>query len=327
VHRLNAVGRPRGPLLPVHATPPSGWLPAPDDGPPDVDPRGPGAFTGGAEQAGDVVVQPWDDVARPGGGGGFAAAVREGVADRLPAGWRAGGGRAVPPRAALTAIAVALALVLGLVAHQMASGTASVTVTDAGATASGRPRSSATGGGATLAGSGGAPAAVGGTAGGATGAAGPSVSNAGLVVDVEGKVRHPGLVRLGPGARVADAVEAAGGPTAGAALIRINLARPLSDGEQVVVPGPDDPLPAGANASAAGGAGSGAAGPGSVGVVDVNTATQAQLDALPGVGPVLAGRIVTWRTEHGRFTSVDQLGEVSGIGDALLAKLRPLVRV
>jgi competence protein ComEA len=124
---------------------------------------------------------------------------------------------------------------------------------------------------------------------------------------------------------VADAVAAAGGASSGAAPARINLARPLTDGEQVIVPGPDDPVPAADSGSGA--AGSGAGGSAAAQVVDLNTATPAQLDGLPGVGPVLAGRIVQWRTAHGRFTKVDQLGEVSGIGDTLLSKLRPLVRV
>jgi competence protein ComEA len=128
---------------------------------------------------------------------------------------------------------------------------------------------------------------------------------------------------------VADAVQAAGGTTPEAALIRINLARLLSDGEQVVIPGPDDPVPPEANG--AGGTGAGTIpGPGTgaaSGVVDLNTATEGQLDALPGIGPVLAGRIVQWRTEHGRFAGVDQLCEVKGIGETLLARLRPLVRV
>jgi competence protein ComEA len=141
-----------------------------------------------------------------------------------------------------------------------------------------------------------------------------------VVVDVEGRVRRPGLVRLPAGSRVADAVRAAGGATAGAVLARLNLARVLVDGEQVLVPGPDDPVPA----VGAGPAGSGAGPPAPL---DLNSATVESFDTLPGVGPVLAGRIVAWRTEHGRFTSVDELGEVPGIGPKALERLRPLVRV
>ncbi len=152
-------------------------------------------------------------------------------------------------------------------------------------------------------------------------AAPPSASTAVLVVvDVEGRVRRPGLVRLPVGSRVADAVRAAGGATTGAVLSRLNLARVLVDGEQVLVPGPDDAVPAVSAGPA--GSGSGPSGP-----IDLNTGTVEAFDTLPGVGPVLAGRIVAWRTEHGRFTSVDELGEVPGIGPKALERLRPLVRV
>jgi competence protein ComEA len=154
-----------------------------------------------------------------------------------------------------------------------------------------------------------------------------SSSAAGLVVDVAGKVRHPGVYRLPAGARVQDAVTAAGGITPGVDPISINLARKLTDGEQVVVGLPTAGQPASGQSatgqSATGtGSSSGAAGP-----VDLNTATTEQLDALPGVGPVLAQRIVDWRTQHGRFASVDELSNVSGIGEAKLADLKPLVTV
>ncbi|GAB3593851.1 hypothetical protein GCM10027446_16700 [Angustibacter peucedani] len=154
-----------------------------------------------------------------------------------------------------------------------------------------------------------------------------------LVVHVVGRVRHAGVVRLPPGSRVEDAVEAAGGAAPGADLAAVNLARLVVDGEQVVVPRPGEPAvaaagpaaPAGgaAASSSAGGTPGGAAGE----VVDLNTATTDQLDVLPGVGPVLAGRIVEWRTTHGRFSTVDELSEVSGIGDKAMERLRPLVRV
>ncbi|HEU0129714.1 MAG TPA: ComEA family DNA-binding protein [Mycobacteriales bacterium] len=140
-----------------------------------------------------------------------------------------------------------------------------------------------------------------------------TVAPAMLVVDVTGAVRRPGLVRVPAGSRVADALAAAGGVRPGAATTGLNLARKVVDGEQLVVGGPASP---GAPAAAASG-----------GLVNLNTATADDLDALPGVGPVLAQRIVEWRTQHGSFASVDQLREVSGIGARKLASLRDLVAV
>jgi competence protein ComEA len=142
-----------------------------------------------------------------------------------------------------------------------------------------------------------------------------------LVVAVAGKVRRPGLVRVPPGSRVADAVEAAGGVLPGVDLAGVNLARKVSDGEQVAVgvpPAPDSGPP-----QAAGGE-PGTAGPATP--LDLNTATVEQLDSLPGVGPVTAQRIVDWRTRNGRFATVDQLREVEGIGERRLGQLRELVR-
>ncbi|MDT0214693.1 ComEA family DNA-binding protein [Rothia sp. ARF10] len=154
-----------------------------------------------------------------------------------------------------------------------------------------------------------------------------------LVVHVVGQVRRPGVYRMPTGARVGEAVAAAGGATPTADLAAVNLARVLVDGEQVHVPRPGESVPAagaagGGNGSSSGGAGSGdgsgaPGGPG--GKVSLNSADLAALDTLPGVGPVLAQRILDWRTEHGRFTSVEELGEVSGIGEKLLAQLTPKV--
>jgi competence protein ComEA len=156
-----------------------------------------------------------------------------------------------------------------------------------------------------------------GTGGTAAGVA--SLSGAPLVVHVVGQVLHPGIVRLPPGSRVVDAVAAAGGARRGADLAGINLARLVVDGEQIRVPRPGEVVAAAPGATAAGGgAGSGAP-------VSLNSADVAALDSLPGIGPVLAQRIVDWRTENRRFTSVDELGEVSGIGEKLLAQLRPKV--
>jgi competence protein ComEA len=146
-----------------------------------------------------------------------------------------------------------------------------------------------------------------------------------LLVHVVGQVRHPGVVRLPPGSRVLDAVQAAGGALPSADLNHLNLARAVVDGEQIVVPKPGENIPVG---GLSGGAGVGPTSAGSVGgLVDLNTADAAALDSLPGVGPVIAQRILDWRTEHGRFTSVDELGEVSGIGDKLMAQIAPKVRV
>ncbi|MET1059826.1 MAG: ComEA family DNA-binding protein [Nocardioides sp.] len=140
-----------------------------------------------------------------------------------------------------------------------------------------------------------------------------------VVVDVAGKVRRPGIVVLRPGARVVDALDAAGGARRGADLAGLNLARLLVDGEQIVVGVPPPPGPA---ASAAG-----SPGPVPGALVNLNTASLAELDELPGVGPVTAQAIVDWRTGNGGFRSVDQLLDVDGIGEKTLADLAPLVTV
>ena len=145
-----------------------------------------------------------------------------------------------------------------------------------------------------------------------------------------GQVRKPGVVRLPAGSRVLDAVRAAGGATSSADLNSVNLARVVADGEQIVVPKPGQ-LVAGASGAAGVGAGStaqGSSGGATTGpLVDLNTADAAALDSMPGVGPVLSQRILDWRPAHGRFSSVDELGEVSGIGDKLLAQIGPKVKV
>lgn len=141
----------------------------------------------------------------------------------------------------------------------------------------------------------------------------PAAGGAQVVVDVAGKVRRPGLVRLPLGARVDDVLRAAGGVLPGASTAGLNLARKVTDGEQVVV---------GAPATAPGGGGASAGG-----LLDLNAATAEQLDALPGIGPVLAEHIISWRTEHGRFASVDQLREVPGIGESKYAQIKAKVTV
>ncbi|MDQ4030910.1 MAG: ComEA family DNA-binding protein [Actinomycetota bacterium] len=141
-----------------------------------------------------------------------------------------------------------------------------------------------------------------------------------VVVSVAGRVVRPGLVRLPDGTRVADALTAAGGPLPGTDLMGLNIARRLSDGEQLLIgvaPPPGQPTDGAAPSTPSGESRK----------VDLNTATLEQLDVLPGVGPVTAQRILDWRAAHGRFISVDQLREVSGIGQARLARLKDLVRV
>jgi competence protein ComEA len=143
-----------------------------------------------------------------------------------------------------------------------------------------------------------------------------------LVVDVVGAVRNPGLYRLAQGTRIADAVARAGGARRSADLAAINLAAPLADGEQVVVPSRQT-AGASSGSAAAGGAAPGAAGP--QGPVHLNSATLADLDTLPGVGPATAQKILDYRTEHGAFSSVDELDAVPGIGPKRLEELRKLV--
>ena len=155
-----------------------------------------------------------------------------------------------------------------------------------------------------------------------TSARSPSVGEAAatsqtVVVSVVGLVVRPGLVTLPTGARVADAVAAAGGLQPGADPASVNMAAVVADGQQIAVGVP----------GAVADAGSAAPGAASSGPVDLNTATAAQLDALPGIGPVLAQRIVDYRTQRGRFTSVDQLDDVPGIGPALYARLSGSVTV
>jgi competence protein ComEA len=137
-----------------------------------------------------------------------------------------------------------------------------------------------------------------------------------LVVDVVGAVRRPGLYRLAQGTRVADALARAGGLTPKADRTLVNLAAPLADGEQVIVPA----RVAGAVGSPAGSSSAAPAGP-----VHLNVATLEQLDALPGVGPVTAQKILDYRDKHGAFGSVDELDAISGIGPARLDQLRDLV--
>src|SRR5438067_9960154 len=136
-----------------------------------------------------------------------------------------------------------------------------------------------------------------------------------LVVDVVGAVRRPGLVRLREGARVADAIARAGGLVRGAARAGVNFAAPVADGQQVLVP----------QQSSAGAIAAGPAPAGSADPVSLSSATAEQLDALPGVGPVTAAKIVAYRQQHGAFRSVDELDAIPGLGPARIADLGGLI--
>ncbi|MFP5022261.1 helix-hairpin-helix domain-containing protein [Pseudonocardia phyllosphaerae] len=183
---------------------------------------------------------------------------------------------------------------------------------------------------------------------GAPVASGPVGANP-VVVSVVGKVRRPGLVRLTDGARVADALDAAGGTRPGVDLTAMNLARRLGDGEQIAigVPPARDAAPAvtapgaepasgtepgaatasggGTGGSAGSSAGAGAAGGKAQGKVDLNRGTLQDFDALPGVGPVTAQKIIDWRTKNGRFSRVEQLREIDGIGERRFSQLKEVV--
>lgn len=258
-------------------------------------------------------------------------------------GGSAGGGSwasrfAVSPRAAvlLAAVVVGLALVVVAIGTLGTHSTAGVTVTSGPSVADG-PGSVP---GASVRPTAGADSD--------TGAGSPSATARAAVVSVYvlGAVVRAGVVEVPAGTRVDVVLQRAGGATADADLARLNLARPVVDGERLYVPRvgetevpealpPDAP---GAGGSGAGGAGGAAAGGGTGGatgsggdaggaVVDLNTADQATLETLPGIGPALAARILAWREEHGGFATVDDLLEVSGIGDTRLAELRDRVRV
>lgn len=179
------------------------------------------------------------------------------------------------------------------------------------------PRAGASGTGAT------GPSVVG-ASGAATGIAVATTTAApGLVVHVVGAVRAPGVVRVPTGARVLDAVDAAGGLLPDADVARVNLAARLVDGQRVAVPAVGEPVPVAVDATGGAPAGAGAPGVASPAApIDLNEATEAQLETLPGIGPATAAAIVAHRTQHGPFRSVDALTDVRGIGPAKLEQLR-----
>ncbi len=333
--RLAALAGGGGPA----AHPSRGWVPAAptDTGAEPTGPRrvvlpfaraGTGPDDGGSDpdepDAVAAALEPWDD---PGTRSRARHRAEVPTAGLVPATVRGGRWR-VRPRAALGTL-LALAVLAGVLALRAGPpGEGSTVVPARPGSEAGEPTAAA------APGAGSEPVASGPATGPATGpeaaapvaGAGGGPAGAVLVVHVVGQVRQPGLVRVAAGARVADAVDAAGGATAEADLTRVNLARAVVDGEQLVLPLPGEPVaPQAAPGTPAGGL-SGAAAAGGA-QVDLNAADLSALDALPGIGPVLAQRILDWRTENGRFGSVDELGEVTGIGDKLLAQLRESVTV
>jgi competence protein ComEA len=165
----------------------------------------------------------------------------------------------------------------------------------------------------------GAPPAAAAPSAGAVASAAPSPSGPPIIVDVTGWVHEPGVYEFAQGERVIDAVERAGGARNGADLSVLNLAAPLTDGTQVVVP---------KQGAAAAGTAPGETGGGSAaGLININTASATEFETLSGIGEVLAGAIVDYRTENGPFASVDDLENVSGIGPATLEEIRDQVTV
>ncbi|TPW70202.1 ComEA family DNA-binding protein [Schumannella sp. 10F1B-5-1] len=234
------------------------------------------------------------------------------------------------PRSARVRLGIGAGLVLLLLAGGVAA--AAAALTPGGATvelaASGAPGEEAS----SSAGSSDAGSAGGSGAGDGSevDAAGSDTGTAELYVHVTGQVAHPGLYRVAPDSRVIDVVGAAGGLTPEADAAAINLARRVDDGEQLHVPAVGEAPAAGGSAggaSAGGGSTGGSGGVAAGGIVNLNSADQAQLETLPRIGPALAQRILDWREQNGRFASVDDLREVSGIGEKTFAQLEPLVTV
>ena len=229
---------------------------------------------------------------------------------------------AIAPRAAIIAgsalLILALALALRAVLVSTGAGSHAAPAAAAGASAPMRPPPTGAA----------ASPAMNPTTGPAAGPGGLSTTSGSVVVHVTGAVSRPGVVTLPPGSRVTDAINAVGGASAEADTQQLNLARVLSDGEQIRVPRigevlPDPaPQPGGATAPGARTAPGKSGDGGASGTVNINTASASELEKLPGIGPALAQRIVEYRDSHGPFASVDSLTDVPGIGKAKLEGLR-----
>ena len=280
-----------------------------------VDGDGDGDAVGGGDSGGNGFAasitgpRPWsaDPLAAPLG--------HDSVSSRLPRVGEQALAALSPHRRAVKALAVAAAVVVVISAFVAWHSRPSTIPVEAGAT----PVATASAGAATILPAGADPT---------TPPTATASSAAMLVVAVEGKVRHPGLVRLPPGSRVADAIDAAGGAEPGTDLSFVNLAQKVVDGELIVIgvtPPPGVAATSGSDSSTAGAAGGGAATPGAP--INLNSASDADLETLPGIGPALAQRIIAYRTQHGSFRSVDELRNVSGIGDAKFAEIKDLVTV
>nr|WP_221219597.1 ComEA family DNA-binding protein [Prauserella isguenensis] len=238
-------------------------------------------------------------------------------AGRLVERWVPAGARRGPSRRVIASVAAGVVVALGLAGFVFAAEPAAEAPPPLPAAhaepSSGSPQPSSQAGSATPVTSG-------------SGAAGGSPER--LVVSVVGKVRKPGLVRVRAGARVADAVESAGGAPRRADLLSVNLARELVDGEQIYVGVSVPPgVSTGAEGRGATAETAGADGEADEEPVPLNSADQEELESLPGVGEVTARRILEWRDEHGRFTAVEQLREVDGIGTKRFESLRDAVSV
>jgi len=253
-----------------------------------------------------------DDAERSVGLDALRAAARD---ERGPIPWRALLEARVGASPSIWVVAVLAALALGVGLVALVHGRSTPTASSGSTSTPDLPMA---------AGAGDATSASAGSGGSATSSS-AAAADAPLVVQVAGAVRRPGVFHLPAGSRLGDLVERAGGLTSGADVDRIDLAAPLADGALVYLPDRGRPVPPGPVIG--GGAPSSGSGGAASSLVDLNTATAEQLDALPGVGPTTAAAIVAYRSQHGPFRSVDDLTDVTGIGPAKLAQIRPHVHL